>query len=214
MGIFQINRLAALSYVQFWNINKTFESRGEGERERKREQDMAWWSLMFYWTDTNYFGPGLQCLVEVSEKASQGMPWALCGDERGAACVIESLRLKATFILVIYFFSEETVPCERITGLRACYSCACEYLNRKSCFKHRGCEFDSISKTNLCWKCDTSPSLSLNSNHWLLMHQPSLGITRLIFISNQPRHQSRYIFLLYHNKFSIIRGYRIQMVCT
>lgn len=86
MGIFQINRLAGLSYVQFWNINKTFESRGEGEREREGEQDMAWWSLMFYWTDTNYFGPGLRCLVEVSEKASQGMPQALCGDERGAVC--------------------------------------------------------------------------------------------------------------------------------
>ena len=86
MGIFQINRLAALSYVQFWNINKTFESGGEREREREGEQDMAWWSLMFYWTDTNYFGPCLHCLVEVSEKASQGMPWALCGDEREAVC--------------------------------------------------------------------------------------------------------------------------------
>lgn len=36
MGIFQINRLAGLSYVQFWNINKTFESRGEGESGGKR----------------------------------------------------------------------------------------------------------------------------------------------------------------------------------
>ena len=33
VGISQINRLAGLSYVQFWNINKTFESRGGGERE-------------------------------------------------------------------------------------------------------------------------------------------------------------------------------------
>lgn len=136
MGIFQINRLAALSYVQFWNINKTFESRGEGETGREREQDIAW-SLMFYWTDTNYFGPGLHCLVEESEKASQGMPWALCGDERGAVHVIEGLRLKATFVLVIYFFIRKTVllNSEGNTGWNAWCSCACEHLNRINMFQ-------------------------------------------------------------------------------
>lgn len=105
MGISQINRLAGLSYVPFWNINKTFERRGEEERERQREQDMAWWSLMFYWTDTNYFGPGLHCLVEVSEKASRGMPWAQCGDERGAVCDSGSeaeSRIHSTYLFLFW----------------------------------------------------------------------------------------------------------------
>lgn len=84
MGTFQIKRLAAVSYVQFWNINKTFERREWGERRVKsRVKNIAWQSLMIYWTDTNYFGPGLYCLVEVNEKASQGMPWAFSRAERG-----------------------------------------------------------------------------------------------------------------------------------
>lgn len=32
MGSFQIKRLAMVSYVQFWNINKAFESRELGDR--------------------------------------------------------------------------------------------------------------------------------------------------------------------------------------
>ncbi len=36
MGTFQIKRLAAVSYVQFWDINKTFERREWGERRVRR----------------------------------------------------------------------------------------------------------------------------------------------------------------------------------
>lgn len=183
----------------------------EGEREREREQDMAWWSLMFYWTDTNYFGPGLHCLVEVSEKASQGMPWALCGDERGAVCVIEGLTLTATLVLVIYLFSEENNTmrnCERNSGWKAWR--ACEQLNRINTLQTRR---PLISNTSFC--CNIFSLFNLNSNHFLAF-LVKCNCGKCINVGTVLFHGcvSFVRFLCIASTFSQYVPHRVQITCT
>lgn len=129
MGIFQINRLAALSYVQFWNINKTFERRGEGAGKRAGHGMMVFNVLLnkykLFWPWPSLFG-GSEW--ESKPGHAMGTVW---GRKRSCVCVTEGLRLTATFVLVIYFFSEESNTMrnsERNTGWKAW--CACDQLNR------------------------------------------------------------------------------------
>lgn len=86
MGIFQINRLAGLSYVQFWNINKTFERRGEAERKRAGHAMMGFNVLLnrykLFWPRPSLFG-GSEC--EYKPGHAMGAM-----DERGAVCYWES----------------------------------------------------------------------------------------------------------------------------